>query len=320
MAIGLALLGAVLFANGVVVAVTGPNPSGPVAVSVTSPTSSLNDGAAVTYDVTSSGGATITSVTTHICATGAGISNSADFGYQGTFCVKQAGIALGGLNGADYATVGTFASVTDTGTLTFHAGSGSVTWIDDLSGVHTLVCDASDPCDLVIQVQYNLAPQTSYFAQTLTFASSGTTTTTSPTSTTGGATTTTHAATTTTSASTTTTHAATTTTAAATTTTHAATTTTAAATTTSQGATTTTDSDTSSTTTTFAAATGATTTLPSTGVTVFGTGATGGGTGGTGSSLAFTGANTRDVLSGSLLLMAAGLLLLAQYIRRQAHA
>ena len=153
-------------------ALTGPTPVGPVTLAFTTPVSGLASGATISYNVNATGGAVLNgAITAHICQTGAGISNSANFGYQGPFCVKQAGISSGGLTGGDYQnTTQTFSGVTSATPPSFHAGTGTVTWIDDLFGLHTITCDSSNPCDLVVQVNINQSPNTVYFTQPLTFA------------------------------------------------------------------------------------------------------------------------------------------------------
>jgi hypothetical protein len=293
LAIALACVGAGLLARGAARALA-PAPDGPVTIAFSTPTSGLTGGSAVTYSVSSTSGAVLSgAVAAHVCATGAGISNTNDFGYQGTFCVKQAGITSGGLTGGDYATSTNFSGVSTSGNLTFHAGTGSVTWLDDLFGLHTLVCDASDPCDLVVQVNYNVSPFVSYFSQPLTFAG-GETTTTAP----GETTTTAPGETTTTTPGATTT------------------TTPGATTTTTPGDTTTTTLDPGSTTTTTPG--GTTTTIGAFGAsTGSGTGSSGSGAAASGSSLPFTGANSRDLASAALLLIAAGLILMGQRFRRR---
>ena len=154
LAIAPAPVGAGLLVRGAARALSGPLPSGPVTMSVSTPTSGLTDGSAVTFSVSSTGAAVLSGgVTAHICATGQNISNSFNFGYQGSLCVKQAGITSGVLTGGDYATTMNFSGVTTSGDLTFHAGTGTVSWIDDLSGFNTLICDSSNPCDLVVQVR-----------------------------------------------------------------------------------------------------------------------------------------------------------------------
>ena len=76
-------------------ALTGPSPAGPVTLAFTTPVSGLAQGAAVSYNVNATGGAVLNGgITAHICETGAGINNSSNFGYQGPFCVKQAGISV----------------------------------------------------------------------------------------------------------------------------------------------------------------------------------------------------------------------------------
>ena len=97
-----ACVAAGLLVHGAARALT-PTPNGPVTMSVSSATSGLTAGSAVTFSVSSNGGAVLNgAITAHICATGQNISNSFNFGYQGPFCVKQAGIVTGGLTGGDY--------------------------------------------------------------------------------------------------------------------------------------------------------------------------------------------------------------------------
>jgi hypothetical protein len=154
-------------------AVVGPFPAGPATVNVSTPTSGLVNGSVVTYTAGTTGTATLSGAQVgHICATppGGPIDNSTDFGYQGVYCVKQAGITSGNLGLGDYSVQQTFSGVTTTTPQNFHAGVGTVTWIDDLFGLHTLTCGPGNPCDLVIQVNYNQSPASSYFTQQLTFA------------------------------------------------------------------------------------------------------------------------------------------------------
>jgi hypothetical protein len=325
LAVALGIAGVVLVANASISALSGPLPSGPATVSILSPTSGLSAGSVVTFTASTTGGATLSgAVVAHVCATppGGPIDNSNDFGYQGTYCVKQAGIIGGSLTGGDYSVQMSFAGVTTTNPpLNFKAGTGTVTWIDDLSGLHTLTCNDNNPCDLVIQVNFNQSPNTTYFTQSLTFGA-GPTTTQSPT-TTAAATTTTGAVTTTTGAVTTTTGAVTTTTGAVTTTTRAVTTTTLAPTTTAAATTTTAKAPTTTSafaTTTTGAASTSTTTAPSVTTTTLPIVVSGATTSTGGGALAFTGRNTRDLVSGGLLLIAAGLLLIAQLRRRRAAA
>jgi hypothetical protein len=49
-------------------------------------------------------------------------------------------------------------------------GTGTVTWLNDVSVVPSLTCNAATPCDLVIEVNISTAPGTVYFTQPLTFA------------------------------------------------------------------------------------------------------------------------------------------------------
>ncbi len=103
-----------------------------------------------------------------------------NFGYSGanaSRCVYDTGtagppgIVSGGLTGADYEkSYGPYSgSETTSGALTFHVGTGSVTWGNATGfGPFTLDVDAGDPVDLVVQV--NLAGDdvsTTYFVQPL---------------------------------------------------------------------------------------------------------------------------------------------------------
>jgi hypothetical protein len=155
-------------------AVTGPNPAGPVTLSYSTPTTGLVAGvtpATETYSTSATAGTLNGAVISHICAHGANISNTTDFGYQGSFCVKQAGIASGGLTvGSDYQTQTVFSGTPSSGPLNFHVGEGTVTWIDDLSGVHTLTCGPGNPCDVVTEVNYSNSPAQSFFTQEMDFA------------------------------------------------------------------------------------------------------------------------------------------------------
>ena len=296
------------------VAPTGPSPATTNAVSlVASPVDNLGNGTAITYHVTTSGSTRlIGTITAHLCTHGLSGYGTSNFGYsggQGTRCVYAPGIFTGGLSGADYESISLpyDGTATSSGSLTFHAGTGSVGWGNVTGqGPFTLQCDAAHQCDLVVQV--NLSGDsvaTTYFVQPLSFAADGSTTTGSSAtpSTTPVTTAMTAASTTTTTVSTTTTLASTTT--STTTTTLAATTTTGDVTSTSV-----------STTTTAPDSTSTTSTVPAT-ITPLGSSTPSGGSGG--STLPFTGGSVRDVASAGLLFLSLGLFLLAQHHRRNEH-
>jgi hypothetical protein len=139
--------------------------SGPVTVNA-NPTTALVGGDAITITAAVSGG-TITEVRAHICAAGAGISNSFDFGYQGVYCAKGTNDASG-----DFQTSKSYANVPDTASdpLTFRARTGTFNWNDEDTGApHTLTCNATNPCDLVIQVADSVAPGFHYITAPLTY-------------------------------------------------------------------------------------------------------------------------------------------------------
>jgi hypothetical protein len=240
--------------------------AGPITVSVT-PTDTLADGQSIAIHADATSGVMF-ELRAHICATNIGLVNQAKFNYTGTFCFSAIDASPAGsvLGAGDYETAVTLDNTT-VGDLSFKAGIGSVTWNDESTGSsHTLTCDSTSSCLLVVQIQSSVSPGTFFFKAPLTYAGGGATTTTAAASTTtSGATTTTSPGTTTTSSATTTTTSATTTTTPATTstthaltttttipvttsTTHPPTTTTGAGTTTTSSATTTTSAATTTTT------------------------------------------------------------------------
>jgi hypothetical protein len=173
-------------------AVTGT--TGPIEVTVT-PTDGLTDAQLLTISATASSG-TMSEIRAHICMHGqpsGGINNTFDFGFQGTFCYDgNPGFGSGKLGAGDFEQAVALANTT-TGTLDlFRAGIGSVTWLDELGdGPFSLQCDPTHPCDLVVQVQSSVAPNTFFFTTPLTYVSGSGTTTTTTTSAPGGGTTTT---------------------------------------------------------------------------------------------------------------------------------
>jgi hypothetical protein len=303
-ALGLALVIVALVQRTPISATTGS--AGPATVTVT-PTTDLTDGQAVAVSATFAAGS-VSEMRVHLCAHNAGISNTADFDLDGPFCSPN--------KVSPAADVQKFVAVAPSDTSAsilgdFHVGIGTgAEWTDIFSTTHTLTCDSTHQCDIVVQFQ--ITGGQSWFAAPLTFAGGGTTTTTSTTTSTTlpGTTTTTNPGTTTTSTTTSTTVPSTTTTSTtvpATTTTF---TTVPSTTTTSPGTTTTTDPSGTTTTTTLPIGVSAGST---------GTGGTGiptasNGTGG----LALTGVESRDLASVALLLIAAGLLMLSFYYRRTA--
>ena len=158
----------------------GPTPTPTNGVTlVTSQSDGLLTGQAINLTVNTSGGTTLVGgLNVHLCRPGFANYGSTNFGYSGlngTRCVYENGIVSGGLPGADYEQAyGPYAgSETTSGSLSFHVGTGTVTWGNVTgSGPFTLQADPTHPVDLVVQV--NLAGDdipTTYFVQPLTFAS-----------------------------------------------------------------------------------------------------------------------------------------------------
>ena len=283
---------------------SGPQPPTTHPVTFTaSPVVDLGNGSAVTFTVKTKSGTTLVGdLTAHLCEHGETGYGTSTFGYSGSTgdrCVYEAGIFAGGLTGADYEkTYGPYSgSGTTSGTLTFHAGKGTVRW-GNVSGFgpFALTCNGTHPCDLVVEV--NLAGDgvaRTYFVQPLSFQGAPATTTTTVHTTT----TTVHGATTTT------------------TTTHPSTTTTVHGPTT----TTTTTHPSSTTTTSIARASTSTTLVRSSSTTtVAAQGAVPADAGGGSGSLPFTGGSARDVASVGLLVLAAGLFVLGEHYRRLARS
>ena len=154
-------------------ALTGPTPSAPVAISFTTPTTNLSTGDNVTFHANVTGGVT-SNVAGHICKTPAGgpISNNGDFGFAGVYCVKSPVFsgALGSGSADSYEKSVSQANVATSTDVTLKAGTGTVNWLNDDGIPLSLTCDATNPCDLVIEVQINVAPFTTYFTQPLTYA------------------------------------------------------------------------------------------------------------------------------------------------------
>jgi hypothetical protein len=184
--------------------------AGPVSVTVT-PTSGLTDGQVITIDASMTSG-TLAEIRAHICVPGTGDNlfpgDIFDFGFQGPFCTKVAPGA------GDFQTFQAFAPGTTSGSLTFKAGIGTASWVDEdptAGDTHTITCDSAHPCELVVQFQNTAGTgATQYFATQLTYAGatpttdgSGTTTTTSSTSTTTSTSTSTSTSTTSSTTSTT---------------------------------------------------------------------------------------------------------------------
>jgi hypothetical protein len=299
-ALGLALVIVALVQRTPISATSGT--AGPATVTVT-PTDGLTDGQSVAVSATFAAGS-VSEMRVHLCAHNAGIANTADFDLDGPFCSPfKVSPAADAEKFIAVAPADTSAAILNG----FHVGIGTgAQWVDFFDTPHTLTCDSSHQCDIVVQFQ--ITGGQSWFAAPLTFAGgSATTTTTAP-----GTTTTTAPGTTTTTSPTTTTAPGTTTTTPATTTTTAPGTTT----TTAPGTTTTTTDPPSSTT---QAPASTTTTFPTV-VANAGAGGTGGASGvptasGTGG-LALTGVDSRDLASLAFITMAAGLFLLSFYYRR----
>ena len=119
---------------------------GPVKVSVTTAS-----GQTLAVHAEATGGVQLFEIRAHICRHGASISNTVDFGYQGSACVAEGGIKEGGLSG-DYETFAAPANRVS-GDLAFRAGTGTVGWLDEVGYPHTLTCGPGAVCDLVVQLQ-----------------------------------------------------------------------------------------------------------------------------------------------------------------------
>jgi len=179
---------------------TGPVPATSNTVTLTaSPVTNLTSGQVVTLTVTTSGTAKLVgNLSAHLCKHGSTSYTGGTFGYDGqsaSRCVYSGNIVSGGLTGGDYEkTYGPYSGGESTsGSLTFKAATGTVTWgTDDGFGPFTLTASSTSQVDLVIQV--NLSGDTTpvtYFIQPLSFAASGTTTTTTISTTSTSTTTTT---------------------------------------------------------------------------------------------------------------------------------
>jgi hypothetical protein len=202
----------------------GPTPTtANASIVMTGPVDTLANGDAVHFTVNTANGVTLNKVEAHICAHGYTTYSTTTFGFAnsgGTRCVYGPNITTGALTGIEAGyKLGplAFAAVTTSGDEVFHAGSGTVDWVNSNGNaakgapapgaVGPLTCDASNPCDLVVNagLTNDAIPET-FFIQPLTFAGAGgTTTTTTSTTTTSTTTTTTAPGSTTTTSSTTTT-------------------------------------------------------------------------------------------------------------------
>jgi hypothetical protein len=302
-ALALALTIAALVQHDSVEATVGD--AGPAHVTVT-PTADLHDGDAVSVSATFAAG-TVFEMRVHLCAHDAGISDTFSFDFDGPNCTPN---KVSSASDVSKFVQTPNATTTSLSIPDFHVGIGTgAPWTDLLGTEHTLQCDSTHVCDLV--VQFEVTGDQEFFTAPLTFAGAPgeTTTTTAGTTTTTTTTTVPPVTTTTTSAPVTTT----TTTAGTTTTTKAPVTTT----TTAPGTTTTTTAPGTTTTTTsvpIVVGSGGTSTGTGGGT---GTPIVSGGTTSTGG-LALTGGPSRDLAVLALLLMAGGLLLLSFHHRRRA--
>ena len=278
-------------------------PTDNIAFNVSTATDSLGPGSVVQFTVQTSSGVGLNAVTVQLCTPGLSGYSPTNFGYSGSTgvrCVKQftpngivAGTELAPNPGATYRldTVPFNGTPQTSGTFSFTAGTGSVTWFNAGGyGPNVLTCGPGSPCDMVVQVVSTSG--TTYFKQTLTFAGDPPVTTEPPVTTTQPPVTTTQPPVTTTQPPVTTTQPPVTTT---------------------QPPVTTSDPQVTTTSTTVPLGTG--TTQP----VVLAAGA--GGTGGSSnaSTLAFTGASTRDLVSIALVLLAFGLFLLGERERRRSR-
>jgi len=138
--------------------------AGPATVTVT-PTTNLNNGDAVAVSATFAAGS-VSEMRVHLCAHNAGISNTADFDLDGPFCSPN--------KVSPQADAEKFVAVAPSDTSTsivggFHVGTGtSAPWTDFLNATHTLTCDATHQCDIVVQFQ--IVGGQSWFAAPISFS------------------------------------------------------------------------------------------------------------------------------------------------------
>jgi hypothetical protein len=157
-------------------ALTGPTPAAPVSIAFSTPITNLSNGNLVTFQATVTGGTT-SNVAAHLCKTppGGPISNTGDFGFGGLYCVKSDGIVVPGLGDNSTQTYESSvpqANLAVSTPVSLKAGTGTVGWLNDDGIPLSLTCDSANPCDLVIEVQINVSPFTTYFTQPLTYAAS----------------------------------------------------------------------------------------------------------------------------------------------------
>src|SRR5262249_51191177 len=147
--------------------------TGPISVTI-SPTDNLTDGQAISISATANSG-TFTEIRAHICMLSppaAPVIDTFTFGFQGQLCFDQNSpvFASGPLGAGDFETFAAFNNATS-GSLNFKAGIGSVTWFNELGeGPFALQCDSTHQCDLVVQFQSNISPNTFFFTAPLSYA------------------------------------------------------------------------------------------------------------------------------------------------------
>jgi hypothetical protein len=130
-------------------AVPATGNAGPATVTVT-PTSGLTDGQALTINAKVPSGTELFEIRAHLCAPNAGISNTYDFSFQGSFCSKAKPGA------GDNETVVALPRGSTSADLGFKAGVGTMSWTDEdwtTPNPHTVTCGPDSPCDLVVQLQ-----------------------------------------------------------------------------------------------------------------------------------------------------------------------
>lgn len=170
-------------------------PTDNIAFNVSTATDSLGPGSVVQFTVQTSSGVGLNAVTVQLCTPGLSGYSPTNFGYSGSTgvrCVKQftpngivAGTELAPNPGATYRldTVPFNGTPQTSGTFSFTAGTGSVTWFNAGGyGPNVLTCGPGSPCDMVVQVVSTSG--TTYFKQTLTFAGDPPVTTEPPVTTT----------------------------------------------------------------------------------------------------------------------------------------
>ena len=119
--------------------------AGPVTVTVT--TAPGTDPLQISFHAEVSGGPVIYGLTAHLCVPGA-VRNTYDFGYQSGFCPN---VAVGK---GDIQKVVPVPGATSADLNGFKVGSGTADWLDENGFPHTLTCDVTSKCEVVVKINY----------------------------------------------------------------------------------------------------------------------------------------------------------------------